>query len=428
MRVALMTNNYKPFIGGVPISIERLAGGLEKLGHEVTIFAPTYEEQEAEASVVRYASITQKGFGGIVLPNPMDSRIEKEFRKKKYDVIHVHHPMLIGQTAIYLSRKYQVPLTFTYHTRYEQYLCHAKTFRHLEQGAARGRGIISRMDRTMLNTAKDKIIPQYLRSFLKHCDYVFAPTGGMQDYLYDVCGVPYDKMDILPTGLDEGSYQVTEEQRNAIRKKYGAEDKALFISVSRMSYEKNVPFLLRSLALLKQRSTKPFQVLMVGEGPQKETFRRQCVDLGIADSVVFTGNIPNQELAPYFAAADAFIFASRTETQGIVVLEAFAGATPVYAVEATGVSDLVSDGYNGYLVREEEELFTEKLLQMLSGEHDMKRLSQNAYASALTFRQEAVARKAVHIYNKAIVGYELKHSVKRELRWKFQGNGMLPAK
>lgn len=428
MRVALMTNNYKPFIGGVPISIERLAKGLEQLGHEVTIFAPTYEEQEAEESVVRYASITQNGFGGIVLPNPIDSRIEKEFRKKNYDVIHVHHPMLIGRTAVYLSKKYQVPLTFTYHTRYEQYLCHAKTFRHLEQGADRGRGMVSRMDRAMLKTAQEKIIPRYLRSFLKHCDYVFAPTKGMQDYLYDVCGVPYDKMDVLPTGLDEGSYQVTEEEKNAVRRKYNAENKELFISVSRMSYEKNVPFLLRSLALLKQRSTKPFQVLMVGEGPQKETFRQQCVDLGIADSVVFTGNIPNQELAPYFAAADAFIFASKTETQGIVVLEAFAGATPVYAVEATGVSDLVNDGTNGYLVREEEELFAERLLQALSGEHDMERLSRNAYASALTFRQEAVARKAVHLYNKAIAGYEMKHSERRELRWRFQGNGMLPAK
>lgn len=122
MKIALMTNNYKPIMGGVPISIERLARGLEDMGHQVTIFAPTYQEQQQEENVFRYATCMKHFIGGIVLPNPFDRRIEKEFRKQEYDVIHVHHPMLIGRTAVYLSRKYHIPLVFTYHTRYEQYL------------------------------------------------------------------------------------------------------------------------------------------------------------------------------------------------------------------------------------------------------------------------------------------------------------------
>lgn len=130
-----MTNNYKPIMGGVPISIERLARGLESLGHEVTIFAPTYQEQREmeegdsmeEANVFRYATCMKHFIGGIVLPNPFDIRIEKEFRRKAFDIIHVHHPMLIGRTAVHLSRKFQIPLVFTYHTRYEQYAsCYTK--------------------------------------------------------------------------------------------------------------------------------------------------------------------------------------------------------------------------------------------------------------------------------------------------------------
>ena len=161
MRIALMTNNYKPMVGGVPISIERLKRGLESCGHQVTVFAPSYEEQEQEENVFRYATLVKKFIGGIVLPNPFDLKIEKEFKKHKFDVIHVHHPMLIGRTAVYLSEKYNIPLVFTYHTRYEKYVeCYTKGIAKL-----------------------DRVMPLYLHTFLKHCDFVFAPTAGMRDYL-----------------------------------------------------------------------------------------------------------------------------------------------------------------------------------------------------------------------------------------------------
>ena len=93
MKIALMTNNYKPYMGGVPISIERLKRGLEALGHEVTVFAPTYEEQQQEENVFRYASGMKHFIGGIVLPNPFDRRIDREFARQKFDIIHVHHPV-----------------------------------------------------------------------------------------------------------------------------------------------------------------------------------------------------------------------------------------------------------------------------------------------------------------------------------------------
>ena len=97
-------------MGGVPISIERLKNGLEALGHQVTVFAPTYEEQVEEENVFRYATCMKKFIGGIVLPNPFDKRIEEEFKKRNFDIIHVHHPMLIGRTAVYLSRNHSLSL------------------------------------------------------------------------------------------------------------------------------------------------------------------------------------------------------------------------------------------------------------------------------------------------------------------------------
>ena len=402
MRIALMTNNYKPFLAGVPISIERLAIGLEQLGHEVTVFAPTYKEQVEETNCFRYRTLSHKFVGGIVLPNPLDSRIEKEFKKRRYDIIHVHHPMLIGRTAIYLSQKYNIPLVFTYHTRYEQYLCYSKGIQRLQNGAERNTTAIDRIEKKLLYGIQEKLVPAYLHSFLKHCSHVFAPTAGMKDYLMETCNYPCEQIDVLPTGIEQRNFEVTEEQKMNIRKKYNAEDIPLFLTVSRMAHEKNVSFLLKSIALLKQKLNKPFRVLIVGDGPQKTEYEETCKLLGIEEEVNFTGNVLNEEIPPYFSAADAFIFASKTETQGIVVLEAFAGSTPVIAVDATGVSDLVEDGVNGFLCPEEIDVFAQKILDFIMYQSIADTLSKGAERTAQEFRQEAVALKAIQLYNRVI--------------------------
>lgn len=383
MKIALMTNNYKPFMGGVPISIERLKRGLEALGHQVVVFAPTYEEQVEEENVFRYAICMKKFIGGIVLPNPYDRRIEEEFRKHDFDIIHVHHPMLIGRTAVYLSKKYNVPLTFTYHTRYEQYVeCYTKS-RLIE-----------------------KLTPLYLNTFLKHCHFIFAPTQGMKDYLVGKCKVYPGRIGILPTGIEESNFQVSEDETAGIREQYQAQEIPLLLTVSRMAQEKNVEFLLESLALFKQRSGKPFRMLMVGDGPDREAYEQMAAHLGLEKEVCFVGKIPNQEIAPYFAAADAFLFASKTETQGIVILEAFAGKAPVVAVEASGVKDLVKSGFNGILTEENREQFAGELCSLLENTLLRKRMAEYAGQTALAYREEAVALQAVHYYNSVINSIE----------------------
>lgn len=381
MKIAMMTNNYKPFTGGVPISIERLKKGLEQLGHQVTVFAPTYKHQIDEQGVVRYGNLSNHFVGGIVLPNPFDPVIEETFQKGEFDIIHVHHPFLIGNMAMHLSRKYGVPIAFTYHTQYEQYLsAYAGWAKPLT-------GLMSR----------------YLCYFLNCCDYVLAPTKGMQEYLHSICDVPYDKMEILPTGLTTELFNVEKAQGNAIRKQYQAEHCPLFISVSRMAQEKNIPFLINCIAGVKALYPYPFKVLMIGDGPDKNTYECLCKEKNLEDIVFFTGKIPNEEIAPYFSAADAFLFASKTETQGIVLLEAFAGKTPVYAVDADGVRDLVQNGVNGRLCPDKEADFVMNLLDFLLGKDDIAEMSRHAYETALQFREEAVADKAAHIYNEIIV-------------------------
>ncbi len=401
MNIALMTNNYKPFMGGVPISIERLAESLRLLGHSVTVFAPSYREQEEEENVFRYAALTQNFIGGIVLPNPMDHRIEREFRRKKFDLIHVHHPMLIGRTAVYLAKKYHIPLVFTYHTRYEQYLSYVKGISAMERWAGRD-GLRGQCSEGCLHLVKDRLMPFYLKSFLKYCDLIFAPTEGMENYLRRTCGIPEEKLRVLPTGLKESQFLSDPDLKYRLRRQYGALDKTLFATVSRMSHEKNVEFLLSGLSVLKTEYAEDFKMLMVGDGPDRVYYERMSRELGLSENVIFVGEVPNRDINLYLGAADAFLFASRTETQGIVVLEAFAEAVPVLAVRASGVCDLVRSGYNGFLTDEDTGKYAAVLNAFIKGRYDRQTLRENALRTALKYREEAVAMRAVHYYNDII--------------------------
>lgn len=401
MRIALMTNNYKPFIGGVPISVERLANSLEKQGHRVTVFAPSYQgyTDAAGEHIIRYSSLLQKFVGGIVLPNPFDPIIEKEFRRQSFDVIHVHHPMLIGRTAVYLSKKYHIPLVFTYHTRYEQYV------------KAYGKGLIP----------ADKFMPFYLHTFLKHCHHIIAPTEGMKAYLSEELGYDDHTITVLPTGIAPGSFQTDIETRERLREQYGAADIPLFISVSRMADEKNVAFLLKSVAEFKARYQKPFRLLMIGDGPGKPHYESLCRRLSLEKEVIFTGKVENQSIAPFYSTADAFLFASKTETQGIVILEAFASAAPVIAVDATGVRDLVKNDINGFLTEEKTCAFAERIQEIAEDSCLRRRLSRGALETAGEYTEEAVAKKALSLYNRVIAEYRmtiLKNDRKvRALQW-----------
>lgn len=403
MRIALMTNNYKPFLGGVPVSVERLAGALRAQGHEVTVFAPTYEGQDEEEGVFRYATCIRHFVGGIVLPNPFDRHIEEEFRKHEFDVIHVHHPVLIGQTAVYLSRKYQVPLTFTYHTRYEQYLSVLKGIRVMEGWADRENHRFGPLADKILYALKNELIPLYLRTFMRHCDRIFAPTEGIREYLHTSCRIDYEKLALLPTGIEERSFQVSLEEKLALREKFNLRDRLFFLSVSRMSHEKNVDFLIKSVALAKNRllekgEYKPFRLLLVGDGPDREEYEALCDKLDVSEEIYFVGSVPNEEITPYFAAADVFLFASKTETQGIVILEAFAGSTPVWAVDASGVRDLVHDGVNGKLFEEDPAAYAEDLECLIRGELPLEKYAQAAHRTASMYREDTVARMAVSGY------------------------------
>lgn len=402
MRIAMLTNNYKPYVGGVPVSIEHLADALRKRGHEVWVFAPSYDDAmdtvtaQEEEYVVRYPSFPLK-IAGAPAPNVLTGLFLKKVRELEIDIIHVHHPAITGNMALFLRKKTGIPVVFTYHTRYEEYLHYIAGLEKFEQYTG--------------------FFNWYLKKFSDCCDMLIAPTKGIRDYLLEKeVDTP---IGIMATGIPEESYEPDMQAAEAIRRKYqqAGEDLPqadyLFCTVSRLAVEKNLLFQLEGLAELKQMlaiAGKTFRHLIIGEGPQRKMLCEKIRELGLQENVVLVGNVPNAEMKNYQQAADLFLFTSKSETQGIVLLEAMAVGTPVVAVDASGVCDIVEDGRNGYRTAEDAHVWAERIAYVMEKENIRAEMSGNARKTAEGYTEGAIAELAETYY------FNCLHRVKAEQR------------
>lgn len=400
MKIAMLTNNYKPFLGGVPISAERQAKELVKLGHEVTVFAPEYEGELPEGQdhldengirIFRYRTSARCMENGMVYPRLILKEITKVFEEESFDLIHTHHPMFVGMTALYLGRKYQLPVIYTYHTRYEDYL-HYIGFLKPE-----GKGRI--LKQQLLKLGRNVVVPEFMRWFTNQCDLVLAPTAGMQKRIRE--NGTKTPMAVFPTGLEEVFYLEHPEEAGEIRRNYmGEQDGYMFCTAGRLEEEKNPHFLLKGIRKLKEKMDKTFfRVLLIGNGSMTEELKTEAKELGIEEEIVFVGKVPNEQLNCYLQACDAFLFTSKSETQGIVLAEAFAAGLPVVAVEASGVEDIVEDGVNGFRTAEDIDMWTDKILEMLNQREEM---SRRAKVTASGYRSVRLAVYEELLYRQCI--------------------------
>lgn len=394
MRIAMLTNNYKPFVGGVPISIERLSKSLRSLGHEVYIFAPTYDNQCDEEFVIRYKSLKGKISGGVVLPNIFDIEIEKKFKALKFDVIHVHHPMLLGNIAQYLGRKYNIPVIYTYHTRYEEYLHFLKPFELLE---SRG----DKIGDKILSYSKEKFIPNRVKHFVNRCDLVFTPTETMKGYLLQ--SGAESKIEILPTGLEDEYFDLNGNESKEIRNTYIGDNKYLFCTVSRLSKEKNLHFFIDGLLELKNKIGDCFNTMVICDGPLKKELEERVQRLGLHNNVTFIGKVDNKKIKDYYGACDLFLFSSKSETQGIVLLEAMASKLPVVAVKASGVMDVVKNDVNGYMTTENKEDWAKRILDIIMNNNLRLKLKDGAFRTSKEYSNSKIAKLALHYYEEVIL-------------------------
>lgn len=348
------------------------------------IFAPTYEDQVEEPYVIRYPSFPIK-VAGAPVPNVLTGIFIKKVRELNIDVIHVHHPAIVGNVALSIRKKLGVPVVFTYHTRYEAYLHYINGLEKVEQSTG--------------------FINWYLHHFCNQCDLLVAPTPGILDYLQKERMKP--PIQVMPTGIPMENFLPEQESVAAIRQQYLGTADYLTCTVSRLAKEKNLDFQIRGLSCLKRllkKKGKTFRHMIIGDGPEKKNLMRQIEELGLTENIIFIGNVDNQEIKNYQAASDAFLFTSKSETQGIVLLEAMAVGNPVVAVEASGVRDVVKDGVNGYLTEEDTYWWAERTRMVLEEVAKREQLSQAARETAEMYSEEEVARQAEQYYRNVCIG------------------------
>ena len=386
LKIAIFTNNYFPFIGGVPISIERLTKGLRRLGHEVYIFAPEYPEndRENEEQIIRCKTLMHKEQNGMELPivNIFSNDIEEKFAELDFDLVHSHHPIWLGSKGLSLAEEYEIPRVLTYHTRLEKYSHYLPDFMVFKK------------------LFENRIAHYIIKKAANRSDAVFAPTETAKEYLRNIGVSKHIK--VLPTGVDFDDYQVSQTEVNELEQEYKSDDEVLLLSVSRLSKEKNLYFLMEALLYIKENTDLNFKCLIAGDGSEKNNLEQYIIDNQLTDYVELIGTVDHQEISKYYNLADLFIFASKSETQGMVLLEAMAGATPVVAVRSSGIDDVIKNGYNGYKVSEDIEVWSEKVIKLMRSQELLEEMSHNAYQYAQDNSTEEMAKEAVGVYNKVI--------------------------
>jgi 1,2-diacylglycerol 3-alpha-glucosyltransferase len=360
MRVALYTNNYVPFCGGVTVSVETLRRGLEARGHEAWVLAPRFPGVVADPPrVLRYPSVPASTYPEFPLAIPFARRIAARVRDLDVDVFHAHHPFLLGPAAARLAHRQNRPLVFTYHTRYEKYAHYVPLSRTVVERAA-----------VALSTR-----------FARRADAVIAPSARVREELQRQ-GVRAP-IAVVPTGVDLARFRPGE--RGAARRVLGlADDEPLCLYVGRLDREKSVDRVLRAFDHVVGTLPRA-RLALVGQGKEGASLRALAARLPCASRVVFFGARAHDTLAVCYQAADVFLFASETETQGLVLAEAAACGLAAVAVTAPGCDEVVRDGVSGVLAKPEPTALAEAALGLLLD--DERRAAMGARARAIAERE-----------------------------------------
>ena len=383
MRVVMVSDVYFPRINGVSTAIQTYQQALRAYGVEVSLVAPDYGLPCSEPWISRVSArvVPRDPEDRLVRWGKMHEAVEAAVDQGA-DLIHVQTPFVAHYAGSYAARRYGVPVIATYHTLFEEYLKHYAPL----VPAALLRGLARRFSRRQCNSL----------------DAVIVPSQAIHKRLLSY-GVT-TPMFVLPTGI---SLQMPPDgARQAFRARFGIdESRPVALFVGRVAHEKNIDFLLDVVALARE-SVPDILLLIAGEGPALSPLRQNVVDRGLQGCVQFIGYLDRRtELPACYAAADVFAFASRTETQGLVLLEAMAAGLPVVALAEMGTVDILG-AHRGALVPDDNPAdFSLLLTRVLRDAGLRRRLSADGRAYAAEWSDEALAGEMAQLYRRIVSGY-----------------------
>ena len=357
MNILLISDVYFPRVNGVSTSIRTFTEQLLKLGHSVHLIAPNYRVEtidEAWITRVPARSIYFDPEDKLMKYNEI-LRLLPMLKNKKFDLIHIHTPFVAHYAGLKLSKLLKIPVVETYHTFFEDYLHHYLPW--IPKFAARG---LARL---------------ISKNQCNQVDAIVAPSQPMLDVLRTY-GIN-TKAEVIATGLQEASFNTADSE--AFKAKYGiAQNRPMLLYVGRVAFEKNIDFLVRVTQLLTKDMPEVLLVI-TGEGPAEHSLRALVKTLGMENNVQFIGYLDrNTELNACYKAADIFVFASKSETQGLVLLEAMAQATPVVAIAELGTASILVEGQGAMIAVDDEAEFAHKVHALLENPVHREHLGERA--------------------------------------------------
>lgn len=390
MKILMIADVYFPRVNGVSTSIASFRGALERMGHSVTLICPDYPVgQVDEPGVLRIRSRQVPG-------DPEDRMVRyrdllalaPRLAGEAFDLIHIHTPFTAHYAGIALGRRLGLPLVATYHTLFEEYLHH----------------YIRWLPRRWLRLAARRLSVHQCQQV----DALVAPSRAMQETLtrYGVT----TPTTVIATGLALEPFCRPQGDSN-FRAYYNLPEEArLLLYVGRAAFEKNIDFLIDMLPrVLAEHPTT--RLIITGEGPALDSLVRRAQNVGVADAVLFLGYLDRSgPLQAAYRAADVFVFASRTETQGLVLLEAMALGTPVVSTAMMGTLDVLKEGEGCLIAEENLDDFATKVKWLLSDDALRQQLAERALTYAASWHEDAKSAELVALYRQLTADYQAKAS------------------
>lgn len=381
MKILMISDVYFPRVNGVSTSIATFRSEMEARGHEVHLIAPDYGKvTDNEERIYRIPSRQ--------LPLDPEDRMMKggdilamreELRLAKFDIIHIQTPFVAHYLGVRLAKELRLPRVESYHTFFEEYLYHYIPF--LPRGLLR---LLARRFSSRQCNALDGLV---------------VPSTAMLEVLRNY-GIK-THAEIIPTGLEAASFEPGDGP--SFRRRHGIPaQRPVMTYIGRVAFEKNIGFLLQVTAHLKQ-GIPDVLLVIAGEGPALEHLRNEAQKLGIGDHVLFVGYLDRRrELPDCYRASDVFVFSSRTETQGLVLLEAMAQGVPVVSIAVMGAKDVLKQGQGVLITEQEPDEFAAKVYSLLNDKDAAVRLGKLGVGYAALWSAGTLSEKKLDFYQHII--------------------------
>lgn len=377
MRIAMFTDAYKPQINGVVTSIENFSDELRKMGHEVIIFAPkSVQNTKDDLYTYRFSSVPFRAYKEYRIAVPYqimtDTKIPKDF-----DIVHVHSPFSLGFLGLRFAKHYGIPSVGSFHTLFPEYPHYAV-------------GRLSRLKE--IRHAFRRVTWTYLSRFYNQCAVVISPSETMTKEI-SLHGVK--NIFTVPNGIKQRKMHGS---KNTTRKSYGfTKDDKIMLHVGRITKEKNIDFIIKSLSELIKDNTN-YKLVIASDGPYRKNTEELVKKLNLTNKIIFTGYLDHKQLEDYYSLADVFLMASRSETQGLVLVEAAMAGLPSVVLDAPVTGDFVKE--NGTGIAADEAGFSSAVDLMIN--QKPKNIEKKCIETAKKYEIRRCAKQLLKVYESVL--------------------------